>query len=77
MSDVVLFAYPIKLNISKRNSVTKILYKRSHIVISSDLFNAAKKMPDKFSFYRHFKKKCSHFKKIFSYLYRFSLKPFS
>ena len=29
-------------------------YKRSYIVISSDLCNASKKMLDKFSFYRHF-----------------------
>ena len=35
-SVVVLFAYPIKLNIMTRNGVTKF-YQRSYIVILSDL----------------------------------------
>ena len=46
MSQVVLFAYSIKVNISTRNGVTKML-QRSYNMISSYLFNAI-------SFYRLF-----------------------
>ena len=46
MSHVVLFAYPIKLNISIKNTVTKF-YQRSYIVILSHLCNATKKILDK------------------------------
>ena len=50
---VVLFAYPVKLNISTRNGVTKIL--PSYIVILSDVSNTTIKMSDKISFHKHFK----------------------
>ena len=61
MSNVVLFAYPIKLIISRQGTELQKFYKRSYIVILSDLFNAAKKILDKFSFHRHFKKKIFSF----------------
>ena len=47
----VVFACPIKLNISTKNSY-KNFYKRSYIVISSDLCNAIKKILDKISCHR-------------------------
>ena len=52
-SHVVLFAYPIKLNIWIKNTVTKILPKK--YVNLSYLSNAIKKILDKISFHRHFK----------------------
>ena len=54
MSHVVLFPYPIKLNISRQGTESQKLLKRSYIVISSDLWNATKKILDKFSFHRYF-----------------------
>ena len=53
-SVVVLFAYPIKLNISTRKELHKF-YQRNCIIILTDLSNATKKMLDKISFYKHFK----------------------
>ena len=54
-SVVVLFAYPIKLNILTRNGVTKILpIGRSYIVILLDLPNTTIKMLDEISFHKHF-----------------------
>ena len=49
MSRVLLFACPIKLNISTKNRVRKILPKKLYceFVISSDLYNAIKKILDK------------------------------
>ena len=52
MSHVVLFAYPIKLNISTKNTVTKILAE-SYTVILSDLCNAIKKILGRISCHRH------------------------
>ena len=49
-SVVVLFAYPIKLNIWTRNQ-------GSCILILSDLCNAISKMLDKISFHKHFNDK--------------------
>ena len=48
MSHVVLFVYPIKLNILAKHSHKKF-YKRSYIVILGDLCNAMKKIQDKLS----------------------------
>ena len=50
---VVLFAYPMKLNISTRKGVTKKFYKRSCIVILTHLSNATNKVLDKISFHIH------------------------
>ena len=55
--DVVLFVYRVMLNISTKNRIIKF-YQRSYIVISSDLCNAIKKILDKISCHRHFKKWC-------------------
>ena len=55
-SVVVLFAYPIKWNISTRKELRKF-YQRSFIIILTDLSNAIKKMLDKISFYKHFKRR--------------------
>ena len=52
-SVVVVFAYPIKLNISTRRELQKF-YERSCIVILTYLPNAVKKMLDKVSFHKHF-----------------------
>ena len=49
-SVVVLFAYPIKLNISTSKRVTKILPKKLYNHLT-DLPNAIKKMLDKISFH--------------------------
>ena len=54
MSHVVLFAYPIKLNIWIRTQLQKF-YQRSYIVNLTHLSNAIKKIVDKISFHRHFK----------------------
>ena len=54
MSQVVLFAYRIMLNISRRKGVIKILLKKLHCVTLSDLRNAIKKAFDKISLHRHF-----------------------
>ena len=51
-SVVVLFAYPIKSNISTRE--LHKFYQRSCIIILTDLSNAIKKMLDKISFHKHF-----------------------
>ena len=51
---VVLFAYPIKLNILTRNGVKKFRQRR-YIVILSHLPNKTNKMLDKISFHKHFK----------------------
>ena len=51
-SVVVLFAYPIKSNISTRESHK--FCQRSCIIILTDLANAIKKMLDKISFHKHF-----------------------
>ena len=59
MSYVVLFAYPIKLNISTKNTVTKILPKKLYCILS-DLCNAIKKILDKILCRKHFK--IYHFK---------------
>ena len=48
----VLFAYPIKLNISTRK---EYLYQRSCVIILIDLSNAIKKMLDKISFHKYYK----------------------
>ena len=55
MSNVVLFAYPIKLKMSRQGTELQKFYQRSYIVISQDFFNATKKILDKFSFHSHFK----------------------
>ena len=55
-SVVVLFAYPIKSNISTRKRVTYYkFYQRSCIIILTHLSNAIKKMLDKTSLHKHFK----------------------
>ena len=51
-SVAVLFAYPIKLNISTRK---EYLYQRSCVIILIDLSNAIKKMLDKISFHKYYK----------------------
>ena len=51
-SVVVLFANPMKLNISKRE--LHKFYQRSCIIILTDLFNAIKKMLDEISFHKQF-----------------------
>ena len=53
MSDVLLFAFSIKLNISTKNRVKK-LGQGSYIVNSSDLCNAIKKILDTISCHRRF-----------------------
>ena len=55
MSDVVLFAYPIELKMSRQGTEVRKLYQRSYIVISNDVFNTTKKILDKLSFHSHFK----------------------
>ena len=55
-SMVVLFAYPIKLNVSTRKGLHKF-YQRSFIIILTDVPDANKKMLDKISFHKHFKMK--------------------
>ena len=40
MFHIVLFAYPVKLNISTKNTVSKILPRKLIIVALSDPFNA-------------------------------------
>ena len=54
MSQVVLFAYRIMLNISRRE-LQKFRYQGGYIVILSDLCNAIKKTFDKIWLHRHFK----------------------
>ena len=53
-SVVVLFAYPIMLNSSTRNGVTKILPRKLYCYLS-DVSNTTIKMSDKISFHKHFK----------------------
>ena len=55
-SVVVLFAYLIKLNISTRKELCKF-YQRSYIIILTYLSNSIKKMLDKISFHKHFKRR--------------------
>ena len=54
-SVVVLFAYPIS-RISRPGKELHKFYQRSCIIILTDLPNAIKKMLDKISFHKHFKK---------------------
>ena len=50
-SVVVLFSYPVKLNISTSKTVTK-LYERSYRVILNDLHNAIDKLWEKISLHK-------------------------
>ena len=57
-SVVVLFAYPIKLNMLTKNGVTKILLIKGVILLSYLIFsiqNLPIQMLDKISFHKHFK----------------------
>ena len=56
MSTVVLFAYPIKFNISTTSKVTKILQKKLYCKFKlSFQCTVMKKILDKISFREHFK----------------------
>ena len=59
VSHVVLFAYPIKLNIWAKNTVTKF-YQRSCIVNLSDLCNVIEKILETILCHKHFKSVMIH-----------------
>ena len=77
-SVVVLFAYPIKLNISTRKELHKF-YQRSCIIILTHFSNAIKEMLDKISFHKHFSNKIAikFFFAQFERKSRLLTKPFS
>ena len=54
-SVVVLFAYPIKSNISTLSRELHKFYQTSCAIILTDLSNTIKEMLEKISFHKHFK----------------------